>query len=159
MALLRSAKKNELQLAGVRNPSGDAVGKAITKAELARHCRRKTRGVQNTTILLENLFLSFMDATDTLGVPLLCDDAIEILNTEKKHISCLQDPDGVTLYTKTGEIMKANISLPVYRCGRGSTSLESFHNHINISFQVKQTLYFHILNNSYDCNLYRNCCQ
>ena len=84
MALLRSAKKNELQLAGVRNPSGDAVGKAITKAELARHCRRKTRGVQNTTILLENLFLSFMDATDTLGVPLLCDDAIEILNTEKK---------------------------------------------------------------------------
>lgn len=83
MALLRSVKRNELQLARARYPSDNAVYKAISKAELARHCRRKTRGVENATILLENLFLSFMDATDTLGVPLLCYDPFEMLKTEK----------------------------------------------------------------------------
>ena len=130
MALLRSAKKAELQQAGVRNPSADAVAKAISKSELAQHCRRKTRGTDSSMRLLENLFVSLMDATDTLGVPLFRDDANEIWETEKKHVSCLQDPEGVQLYTKTGEILKGGVLIPVFRCARGSTSLESFHNHL-----------------------------
>uniref|UniRef100_A0A0F8CJ42 DUF6729 domain-containing protein n=1 Tax=Larimichthys crocea TaxID=215358 RepID=A0A0F8CJ42_LARCR len=31
------------------------------------------------------------------------------------------------LYTETGRLTKGGVSLPVYRCARGSTSLESFH--------------------------------
>jgi len=30
----------------------------------------------------------------------------------------------------TGNIMKGNVSLPIYRCARGSSSLESFHLHL-----------------------------
>ena len=128
--LLRKAKKAELQLSGIKNPSADTVSSAITKRELARHCRRKTRGAENTIRLLENLILSLTDATDSLGVPLFRDDVLEIWSTEKRHVTCIQDPDGVQLYTKTGELTKGNVILPIFRCARGSTSLESFHSHL-----------------------------
>ena len=68
--LLMQAKRAELIAAGIPNPSGDAVKKAIKKEELARHCRRKTRGVEQTMELIEELLLSLSTATDTLGVPL-----------------------------------------------------------------------------------------
>ncbi len=51
-------------------------------------------------------------------------------NEQKRHVPCLQDPPGISLYTQTGNLMKGGIKLPVYRCARGSTSLESFHRHI-----------------------------
>jgi hypothetical protein len=52
VALLKEAKCGELKLAGIRQPSQETVLKSITKQELARHCRRRTRGVENTTNLL-----------------------------------------------------------------------------------------------------------
>lgn len=131
MALLQRAKRSELQSAGVSNPSDSAVAKAITKAELTRHCHRKTRETENCVRLLENMFLALPDATDTLGVPLLRDDALDIWGTEKRHVTCLQAPEGVQLYTKTRELLKGYVTLPVYRCAHGSTSLESFDNHLN----------------------------
>ena len=54
-ALLCSAKKAELIAAGVPCPSVGAVKKAVTREELARHCKRKTRGVHETTQLIEDL--------------------------------------------------------------------------------------------------------
>lgn len=99
--------------------------------------------MENTTNLLEELFSSFTDLTDTLGVPILKENAFEILDTEIKHIQCLQDPVGVLLYTKTESIEKGGILLPVYRCGRGTTSLESFHSHIKnfIPGKCERTIY------------------
>ncbi|CAK8687428.1 unnamed protein product [Clavelina lepadiformis] len=50
LELLRQTKRNELmQKTGVRMPSQAAVSKAITNAEMARNCRRKTRGISVTT--------------------------------------------------------------------------------------------------------------
>ena len=86
-----------------------------------------------TTILISNLLEAFSgpQGNDTLGVPLLdCDRIWTIWESQQKHIACIQDPEGVQLYTKTGTIVKGGIDLPVYRCSRGSTSLESFHNHL-----------------------------
>lgn len=37
---------------------------------------------------------------------------------------------GVQLYTQTGTISKGGIALATYRCGRGTTSLESLHLHL-----------------------------
>ncbi|EFX68968.1 hypothetical protein DAPPUDRAFT_329554 [Daphnia pulex] len=128
--LLRDAKRAELKLAGIQNPSTETVEKAVTKTELARHCRRKTRGTEVTIRLLDQLCSSFTGITDSLGVPILKEDAIDIFETEKWHVNCIQDPDGVQLYTKTGELVKGGITLPVYRCSRGTTSLESLHSHI-----------------------------
>ncbi|XP_039670285.1 uncharacterized protein LOC120567393 [Perca fluviatilis] len=55
----------------------------------------------------------------------------EIWKAQKKHLCCLQDPPGVQLYMQTGTLQKGGRTLPTYRCARGSTSLESFHLHMN----------------------------
>ena len=80
--------------------------------------------------LIEDLLLSLSSASDTLGVPLLCEDMTNIWEEQKRHVSCIQDPPGVELYTTTGHLVKGGVRLPVLRCARGSTSLESFHLHI-----------------------------
>jgi hypothetical protein len=45
-------------------------------------------------------------------------------------VKCIQDPPGIELYTTTGQLKKGRVILPVFRCARGSTSLESFHLHL-----------------------------
>ncbi|RXN08810.1 hypothetical protein ROHU_011351 [Labeo rohita] len=69
---------------------------------------------------------------DYLGVPLLDHERMQhIWQIQKKHVKCIQDEPGVLLYTVTGTTTKEGIVLPNYRCARGSTSLESFHLHLN----------------------------
>ncbi|KAF1393394.1 hypothetical protein PFLUV_G00015170 [Perca fluviatilis] len=69
--------------------------------------------------------------TDTMGVPLIDRARMEeIWSTQRRHLDCIQDPEGVELYAQTGELTKGGVKLPVFRCGRGSTSLESFHLHL-----------------------------
>ena len=128
--LLTQAKKEELEMAGISNPPPGAVKRAITKKELAKHCKRRTRGSEQTILLLNQLFQSMKGKTDTLGVPLLREDYQEVWEEQKRHVSCVQDPDGVPLYTKVGQLTKGRTLLPVYRCARGTTSLESFHLHL-----------------------------
>lgn len=127
---LREAKRRELMNAGVANPSPSAVTKALTKDEMARHCRRETRGTKETEELLESLLLSLSTATDSLGVPLLRSEMRDIWAEQKHHVKCLQDPPGIQLYTVTRTMEKGGVKLPVLRCARGSTSLESFHLHL-----------------------------
>ena len=107
-----------------------AILKAITKEELSRHCRRRTRGGEVTLQVIEELLLQLSTATDSLGVPLVSEKMVTIWEEEKKHVMCIQDPPGVTLYTITGRINKGGVELPVFRCARGTTSLESFHLHL-----------------------------
>jgi hypothetical protein len=125
--LLRKAKKGEVVLAGLKNSSVDAVTKSISKMELAKHCKIRKRGPDNAIRLIESLFVSLQDATDMLGVPLQREEVWDFWNEEKRHICCIQDPEGFKLYTKTGEISKGGVLLPAFRCARGTKSLESFH--------------------------------
>ncbi|XP_051788938.1 uncharacterized protein LOC127529436 [Erpetoichthys calabaricus] len=75
---------------------------------------------------------AFGDATDTMGIPLLDRAKIQdIWKTQRRHLHCIQDPPGVHLYMQTGQLVKGGITLPVFRCARGSTSLESFHLHLD----------------------------
>jgi hypothetical protein len=76
------------------------------------------------------LFLSFSSATDTIGVRLFKDDFRDVWTEQQKHVACIQDPPEMQLYTITNHLQKGGIRLPVYRCARGSTSLESFHLHL-----------------------------
>ena len=75
--------------------------------------------------------MAFSSATDTLGVPLFKSEVKDVWLEQQGHIGCIQDPEGVQLYTLTGHSTKGGIRLPVYRCTRGSTSLESFHLHLD----------------------------
>ena len=105
----------------------------ISREELMKHCKRTTRSsVDLRRRLREHIKAYVLNGTDLLNVPLLdkerCD---EILKTQLKHVNCIQDPPSYNLYTQVGTIQKGGIELPVYRCSRGSTSLESFHLHLN----------------------------
>ncbi|XP_035988143.1 uncharacterized protein LOC110367754 isoform X2 [Fundulus heteroclitus] len=131
LALLREAKAQQLVAQGL--PSTD-VDRHLTREELALHCRRRTRGVDATFRLLEELIAALMgpQGNDSLGVPLFDQERMQhIWRVQRKHVKCIQDPAGVALYTKTGELTKGGVRLPVFRCARGSTSLESFHLHLN----------------------------
>eukprot|EP00794_Sanderia_malayensis_P014856 gene14856-16400_t len=68
--------------------------------------------------------------TDTLGVPLFNDNIAHIWACEKKHIACLQDVPDLPLNAVKDHVIKGGIRLPVFRCARGTTSLESFHRHL-----------------------------
>ena len=65
-----------------------------------------------------------------MGVPLFNDEIVSIWEEQKKHIRCIQDIPDIPLYAVTNEVTKGGKKLPVYRCARGTTSLESYHRHL-----------------------------
>ncbi|XP_078787330.1 uncharacterized protein LOC101160338 isoform X2 [Oryzias latipes] len=134
VAALRCAKEAELAAKKSGHVSRRTVSAQISRRELALHCRRRTRGVEETAALLGALIHQFdsADGKDTLGVPLLDHERIQqIWKEQQKHLLCIQDPENFPLYMKTGTLKKGGVELSCYRCARGSTSLESFHLHLN----------------------------
>ncbi len=128
VAALRRAKEGELAAKKTGHISERAVSARVTRRELALHCRRRTRGLEETTRSIGSLIDLFdsADGKDTLGVPLLDHERIQqIWKEQRKHVQCIQDPENFPLYMKTGR-RKA-----VWSCARGSTSLASFHLHLN----------------------------
>lgn len=143
VAALRRAKEGELAARKSGRVSDKAVSARITRRELALHCRRRTRGLEETTRLIGTMIDRFdsADGKDTLGVPLLDHERIQqIWKEQQKHVLCVQDPEDFPLYIKTGTLKKGGVELSCFRCARGSTSLESFHLHLN-RFIPGTTLY------------------
>ena len=79
---LMSAKRGELIRAGVRDPSPTAIQKAITREELARHCKRQTRGATVTANLIEALLLE-LTFSAAGGERLFRDDMMAIWKEQK----------------------------------------------------------------------------
>lgn len=130
LANLRRAKVAELRVKHI--PAAD-VDSHLTKDELAKHCKRRTRGTETTTRLIQGLIdvLDTEQGCDTMGVPLFHHERIQdVWETQQRHVKCIQDVPGYPLYRQTGTITKGGVVLKVYRCARGSTSLESFHKHV-----------------------------
>ena len=103
--LLKHAKAMELGL----EEDHPLVIKSINKKEMALHCRRKTRGVEETKVLLLQLLETFCgdQGRDTLGVPLLdTEKTWEMWESQQRHVECIQDPENVQLYTQTGTLVK-----------------------------------------------------
>nr|XP_054591764.1 uncharacterized protein LOC129156180 [Nothobranchius furzeri] len=132
---LVGAKRSELEgTHGMVNLTDADVIQRISKEEWRLHCRRRTRGAEESTLLIQNLLDTFRGPAghNTLNIPLLNALRIQdIWDTQRRHLSCIQDPPGMQLYTQTGSLQKGGVRLPIYRCARGSTSLESFHLHLN----------------------------
>ena len=133
VARLKTVKRVEMGSAGMSNVTNDMVLSAIGRRELARHCRRRTRGVEQTTKLVEDLtFYCGPGGVDKAGMPLLDKERTQVVwESQRKHVACIQDLDGVQLYLQTGTLKKGGVELPVYRCARRSTLLESFHLNLN----------------------------
>ncbi|CAL8240431.1 unnamed protein product [Merluccius merluccius] len=133
IALLRRAVTEQLRQEGVRVISDVLVDKRITKKDLAFYCRRRTCGEDTTFRLIDQLLQELMGdkGRDLLGVPLLDRVRMEhIWRVQQRHVKCIQDVPGIPLYTETGTTTRGGIVLTRYRCARGSTSLESFHLHL-----------------------------
>ena len=93
LEVLYAAKRAELHENRIKSPSAKAVMNAVSKKELAKHCRRRTRGAVEMESQLTELFNSLASATDVLGVPLFRDEMLtEIWPEQRKHVPCLQDP-------------------------------------------------------------------
>jgi hypothetical protein len=130
---LRDAKRSELLAKNVPVRDDSDVLRYLSKRELALHCRRQTRGVEETTRLISELIEAFTgdQGLDTMGFPLLHKEKIfNEWESQKRHVVCIQDPSHYSLYTETGTLKKGSEILPTLRCARGSTSLESFHLHL-----------------------------
>ena len=131
---LKQAKRKELEGQRIKDPGEPDVISRITSRELALHCRRTTRTANEIFSLITTLIemLDGEQGRDTLGVPLFNHTRIwEEWDKAKVHVPCILDPPGVKLYSEVGTLTKGGVELKVYRCARGSTSLESFHLHIN----------------------------
>ncbi|KAK9535930.1 hypothetical protein VZT92_006834 [Zoarces viviparus] len=132
---LTEAKRSQLEgkhrMVGLTDA---AVIRRISKQEWRLHCHRRTGGPQESSLLIQELLDTFGGPAgrDTLDIPLLNALRIQdIWSTQRTHLSCIQDQPGVQLYTQSGRLTKGGVILPVYRCARGSTSLEFFHSHLN----------------------------
>ena len=130
---LKQVKRKELEGQGMKDPGEPDVISRITSRELALHCR--TTRTANEIFSLITTLIEMLDGEqgrDTLGVPLFNHTRIwEEWDKAKVHVPCILDPPGVKLYSEVGTLTKGGVELKVYRCARGSTSLESFHLHIN----------------------------
>lgn len=147
---LREAKKAELRRQHGVNPTDKQVTASITTAELAKHCRRRTRSVEEMKAKIDELLKAMWDLTDTTGLRFINEEAMtRIWEVQQKHLPCLIDPPGVHLYTVVGSLEKGGQRLDVLRCARGSSSLESFHRHqcafIPGSVNVHLPIYTHNL--------------
>ncbi|KAI8493914.1 hypothetical protein Bbelb_282610 [Branchiostoma belcheri] len=87
-----------------------------------------TRPVEQIRQLINQLLDDMWELTDTSGVRLISPKSIKtVWAVQQKHLYV--DPDGVNLYTITGQLEKGGNLLKVLRCARGSSSVESFHRH------------------------------
>lgn len=110
----------------------------VSIKELARHCRRRTRGAQETEAAIEETLNRYRNAKEAMGIPLIDQAKMQtVWETQRKHTACIQDMPGLELYTEKGQITKGGVVLPIYRCARGTTSMESFHLHLNRSIPGK----------------------
>ncbi|XP_049332828.1 uncharacterized protein LOC111197179 [Astyanax mexicanus] len=104
----------------------------LTTKQIARHGRHSMRRAEGTELLISQLLVTFRNVTDTMGIPLLDTERRDFIwNTQQQHLRCIQDPLGLQLYSKTRQLTRSGVVVPVYRCARGITSLESFHHHLN----------------------------
>ncbi len=134
LTLLRRAKREQLTQQGWPAMTEAELDGHISKDELLKNCRRRTRGEETTIHLLDMLIRELMGGkgNDALGVPLLDSVRMQhIWNVQRRHVTCIQDPPNVLLYMETGTINKGGVVLQTYWCARGYTSLESFHCHLN----------------------------
>ena len=113
LSKLRESKKAEYMKAKSGTvPTSTQIENLITASELSLHCRKKTRGVDQTKRLIQKLIDTMWNATDSTRLLLINKEKmIQVWNIQKKHRPCILDIDGVALYTKVGTLSKGGRQL------------------------------------------------
>ena len=134
LTLLRQVNRELLRQQGVPVLSDLLVDTRISTKALSYNCRRRMHDVEATISLTQQLLqeLEGPKGRDLMGVPLLDHVRMEhIWRVQKRHVRCIQEMPGVHLHTEVGTTTIGAVILARYRCARGSTSLKSFHCHLN----------------------------
>ncbi|GFR92033.1 hypothetical protein ElyMa_000858500 [Elysia marginata] len=134
---LQEAKAKEIQSQRLGLPG------ELTSKELNTHCQRITRGAAEMEALIEELLTALTgDAgLEAQGVPFFNIPKLKAMwEQQRSHCACIQDPPGISLYKIVGRKSRGGgVDLPIYRCTRGTVSLESFHLHLNRFIQGEIT--------------------
>ena len=90
LELLKEAKHAEMQVEAILHPTDSAILKWLGHREMSLHCRCVTRGVAETTGVIERLMATFSGylGSDTLGVPLLGSTCSRQIWEEQKKKAC-----------------------------------------------------------------------
>ncbi|KAI4795373.1 hypothetical protein KUCAC02_031453 [Chaenocephalus aceratus] len=92
---LTEAKRSQLEgKHGMVGLTDAEVIQKITRDEWRLHCRRRTRGAEETALLIQDLLQTFGGTAgrDNLDIPLLDPLRIQdIWSTQRPHLSCIQD--------------------------------------------------------------------
>ena len=102
---LYAAKQSKLRSKDVSSVQKEDASLHVTKKRRSLHCKCHTRGIPETTHLIKELINVFASnkGKDTMGIPLLNSGTIkQIWKEQQHHITCIWDPEGVPLYSKTG---------------------------------------------------------
>ncbi|XP_034540592.1 uncharacterized protein LOC117813704 [Notolabrus celidotus] len=109
----------------------DVVRLFISKDQLKHHVRRVTLGAQETFQLIHMAIeeLKGPAGLDESGVSLFkTPEAIdEMWVSQQRHLECMQDPPGMSMYRVARSTNINNVDVPYYKGPRGSNSLEGFH--------------------------------
>jgi hypothetical protein len=123
-----------------QNPGSDSkmMFKEKTLNDINWVLKRVRRELYSPEELEENLTSLQEEFTqsqycDTNGIPLLNQKSIEQFTNLLKHVrkGCLTDPKGLKLYYAIG---KDELGLTLYRCIRGTSDVESFHQKLEMNF-------------------------
>ncbi|KAL7847242.1 hypothetical protein SRHO_G00222220 [Serrasalmus rhombeus] len=91
---------------GVMGLREDQLNSQLIAKLLAWHGQRRTCGAEETEELVRQLLEAFCYVKDPMGIPLLDNERMVVIwNTQQQH-HCIQDPPGLQLYAKRGQLTK-----------------------------------------------------
>ena len=113
--------------------SDDEVIKRFAKKDdLQHYVRRVTVGAQESFRLITDLIndLKGPAGKDESGNPLFTAEIDNVWKRQQRHLECIQDPPGMSLYLDRRKVTRHGVELTHFKCARGSNSIESFHMHL-----------------------------
>ncbi|CAL9685387.1 unnamed protein product [Knipowitschia caucasica] len=137
---LREATRAELEEDG-STPTESELTWHVKKEDMKRHCKKFVRNTQDMEQRIERVIEVCKGKLvhDLYGAPLFNSELIDkVWEDQRRHLPCLQNPPGLTLYTKTKTEKKGGRMLPVYQCARGKEFMKRFSQHMKKFHADKQ---------------------
>ena len=129
--LIRAVRSSDAKYQAL---SDSEMHRYLKKSQLQSYVRRFTRGEHVTFAAVERLLneLKGPAGLDSEGIPLFKSHKVvdEHWAIAQTHLSCMQDPPGVSLYRVVKTVTIGSEQVYNFKSDRGSNSLEGLHAHI-----------------------------
>ncbi|XP_056615538.1 uncharacterized protein LOC130430446 [Triplophysa dalaica] len=117
VVMLKEAKRRELeQCQGVTGLTDELLMRKLNPKQLAKHCRRRTRGTEVTERMIGETLEGFKDAKETIGISLMDQERIQARYlVELREKPCLSDREAaviIQLWDRLPDSDKQGLSYP-----------------------------------------------